>query len=68
MITQIWAHIASGEKYAVEIDGNDQVVGAAGPLHYSEIDQAIAGDWDADRDVTEDIKADADSYRDVTGK
>lgn len=68
MTTQIWQHITSGERFAVAVDSYGQVVGAAGPLHYSEIAQAKAGDWNVDQDVTSDIRADAESYRNVTDR
>ena len=66
METQIWAHIKSGERYAVRLDRNGMVMGANGPLHHREIPVVLAGDWDSDADVTEDIQNDAESYRDVT--
>lgn len=68
MITRIWQHIASGERFAVAVDSFNQVVGATGPLHHSEIAVAKEGNWDADWDVTSDIKADTNSYRDVTNR
>ena len=68
MTTQIWQHITSGDRYAVEVDSYNQVVGATGPLHYSDIPAVLAGDWDLDPDVTQDIREDADNYRDVTSR
>ena len=66
MTTKIWVHVPSGERFAVAVDSYGQVVGAAGPLHHSEIPAAKDGNWDSDRDVTEDIKSNTGSYRDVT--
>lgn len=68
MTTHIWQHIPSGEQFVVEIGGCGQVTGASGPLHYSEIAEAKAGNWDADWDVTDAIKTDVESYQDVTDR
>lgn len=66
METQIWAHAKSGERYVVQVDGTGRVVAAAGPLHYSEIPGALAGDWDPDPEVTSDLQESPDDYADVT--
>ena len=68
MITKIWQHITTGERYAVALDSYGWVVGAAGPLHHSEIAQAKTGDWNSDPEVTADIRDAAGSYRDVTDR
>jgi len=68
MITQIWAHVPSGERFAVAVDSYGVIMGAMGPLHHSEIEPAKAGNWDADQEVTEDIKNDSDNYRGVTNR
>jgi hypothetical protein len=66
MATQIWQHLINGERFAVETDEQGVVVGAAGPLDESEVELAKAGDWVADRALTEILKETAGQYRDVT--
>jgi hypothetical protein len=66
MATQIWQHIISGERFAVETNAQGIVIGAAGPLGESEVELAKAGDWVADSALTEILKETASQYRDVT--
>jgi hypothetical protein len=49
----IFAHSPSGEKFAVQANEDGEIVGANGPLHYSEFPAILAGDWDADPELTE---------------
>lgn len=63
MTIQLWQHKTSGEKWAVEVDGNGQVLNACGPLHHSEVGAALAGNVNWDAETTEDIRNDADSFR-----
>ena len=63
MMAQIWAHARSGDTYVVVVDDDDQIVEAAGPLHYSEILPALAGDFTYDPEVAEGIEATRDEYR-----
>lgn len=65
MTTQIWAHIVSGERYVVVVQG-DTVVQAVGPLHYSDLDGAVRDGFDSDPEVVDDINADRDAYRITT--
>jgi hypothetical protein len=68
MITQIWQHATSGERFAVAVDSYGYILGAAGPLHHSEIEQAKTGEWDADWEVLDDIRATQQEYRVVTDR
>ena len=68
MVIKVWQHVTSGDRFAVGVDSYGYVLGATGPLHHSEIEQAKRGDWDIDHDVTEEIKANRQSYRDVTDR
>lgn len=53
---QIWSHVRSGESFAVELDDAGRVVSACGPLHYSEIAAAFDDGFEADPDVTVDLR------------
>lgn len=68
MATQIWQHLMSGERFAVETNAQGVVIGAAGPLAESEVEPAKAGDWAPDSALTEIIKDTASQYRDVTSQ
>lgn len=62
MKTQLWQHSTSGEKYVVVVDTDGVVVQATGPLHHSEIDTALRGDFDSNPELVDDLNADTDSY------
>lgn len=49
----IWRHRHSGERYAVRLNEEGNLIAAAGPLHYLEIDHALAGDYDDDPPLRE---------------
>lgn len=57
MQTQIWAHVRSGEWYAVTVDDSGQVVEAAGPLHYSEVAAVLRDGFNGDGEVADDLQA-----------
>jgi hypothetical protein len=59
---QLWMHKKSGETYVVEIAGNGKVFKANGPLHYSEEDAALDGDFDNDEDTRLWIEANQDDF------
>ncbi len=59
---QLWQHVTSGERYVVEIQSG-RVVEAAGPLHHGEIEAVMAGDFNCDPELAEDIDGDQGSYR-----
>ena len=44
MINQYWAHISSGEVFAVQVEG-ERVHSACGPLYYKERTAANLDDW-----------------------
>lgn len=52
---ELWRHTTSGEVYVVAVEG-DSLVGAAGPLAYTEHAAALTGDWDNDDDVLADLR------------
>ena len=60
---QIWQHVRSGERYVVEIGGGGHIFAAAGPLHYRELDTAMAQGFEHDPDVAADLQHTADDYR-----
>jgi hypothetical protein len=60
-IYQIWQHNVSGECYAVLVVGGI-VMGASGPLHHSDLDAALAGNWDNDEEVRHDLANHPDDY------
>jgi hypothetical protein len=66
MATQIWQHVASGEKFVVNTDDKGAVVAAAGPLHYSEIVSVLEEGFDSEEELVDDLNADIWAYRDVT--
>jgi hypothetical protein len=49
---QTWRHKISGELYAVAFE-RDELFAASGPLHYSEAEAALAGNFDDDPEVRE---------------
>jgi hypothetical protein len=60
---EIWRHKTSGDAFAVHVTENGTVLAAAGPLHYTEHDGALADGFDADADLADELNADAESYR-----
>jgi hypothetical protein len=69
MSNHIFNHFPSGEKFAVQMNGKGEIVGANGPLHYSEFAAILAGDWDTDAEMTEwfqDNDYIDEGYSDVT--
>lgn len=61
-IYQLWRHVRSGDVYAVATDPDTTIVAAAGPLHHSEQEAALAGDFDDDPDVRDDLAEHSDEY------
>lgn len=59
---ELWQHKVSGEVYAVAHDCKT-ISAAAGPLHSSEWDAALTGDFDDDPEVREDLTNDSSSYK-----
>lgn len=52
MSSHIFQHNPSGEKFAVATDSYGAIVGANGPLQHREFAAVLAGDWDADPEMT----------------
>lgn len=65
MSTQVWQNIF-GLRYAVKVDGRDQIVEALGPLHASDVVHVFRGHWEADEDDTTYVRNNAAQFRDVT--
>src|SRR5438876_854618 len=53
MSNHIFNHFPDGEKFAVQMNSKGEIIGASGPLHYSEFAAVLAGDWDSDAEMTE---------------
>lgn len=47
-------HHISGEEFVAQVE-NDQIVDACGPLHHSEIDTALTGDFDGESELTDEL-------------
>ena len=54
-------HRRTGECYVADTDGV-AIYAATGPLHHSEIKQALSGDYDSDPDVVFDLTAHPENY------
>ena len=63
MQTQLWQDKTSGERYVVTVNESGKVIDATGPLHHSEIDRAMGGDFDSSPELVEDLNTYADNYR-----
>lgn len=61
-IMQLWQHVGSGEQFAVKVDELGNVIEACGPLYYSYVDQALAGDFDSDQELVDDLNSDSEHY------
>lgn len=59
---QLWQHTASGEKYAARADRDGNILNATGPLHHSEIEAAMSGNFDGDIDTIEDLTQNRELY------
>lgn len=61
---QIWQHRTSGERYIVLVNTHtSEILEAAGPLHHSDISTALAGDYNADPELVEELGYEPDAYR-----
>lgn len=47
----------TGKRYVVTRNANGTIIAACGPLHYSEILDAIENGFDSDPDLVDDLRA-----------
>lgn len=64
---QVWRHIRSGEHFVVQVAASDDGEGweigdAVGPLHYSEIEVAVADGFDGDPELVASLEARPEDY------
>jgi hypothetical protein len=59
---QIWRHSKSGEDFVVKVDDGGQAIEAAGPLHHSEVEAALKGDFDTDPEMVADMNEHGENY------
>jgi hypothetical protein len=59
---QLWKHDTSGDVYVVAIENYGTIVSAAGPLDHSTYAQALAGDFDDDHELRDDLIANNGFY------
>lgn len=61
---QLWRHRKSGDLYVIRLGGDNEpvVVDATGPLHHSEVDTALRGDFDSDPELADWINENGDDF------
>ena len=65
MSIEIWQHKTSGERYVVEVAGED-IIAANGPVSSRDIEAVMQDGFDGDLDVLGDLGASPEAYHHIT--